>query len=59
MEEIYIALFDIALFIFIAEIFKTQFRKINLPDLVSEIITGMIIGPYAIGKLINNFWVFN
>ncbi|BAB65736.1 cation:proton antiporter [Sulfurisphaera tokodaii] len=59
MEEIYIALFDIALFIFIAEFFKTQLRKIDLPDLVSELIAGMIIGPYAVGGLINDILGFH
>lgn len=54
MNEIFIALFDIALFIFVAEMIKSIFDKFNLPYIVGEIVAGMLVGPYSLGLLVNN-----
>ncbi|WP_338598849.1 cation:proton antiporter [Sulfolobus tengchongensis] len=53
MEEALIALFDISLFILVAETIRSLLSKYNLPGLVGEILTGIAIGPYALGYVIN------
>ncbi|TRM92165.1 sodium:proton antiporter [Sulfolobus sp. A20-N-G8] len=53
MNEIVVSLFDVSLFILVAEIIRSFLAKYNLPYLVGEIIAGMIIGPYAMGMIIN------
>ncbi|MCI2415346.1 MAG: cation:proton antiporter [Candidatus Aramenus sp.] len=54
MEQDIVSLFDISLFIFVAEAVKSLLAKYNLPYIVGEIVAGMLIGPYALGYLVNS-----
>lgn len=53
MEPIILALFDVSVFILLAEILSSLVQKYSLPKLVGELLAGMIIGPYALGSLLN------
>jgi len=54
MDQIYVALFDVSLFILIAEAVRSFLAKFNIPGLVGEILAGIAISPYAFGYLIND-----
>ncbi|MDT7862529.1 MAG: cation:proton antiporter [Saccharolobus sp.] len=54
MDQIYVALFDVSLFILIAEAVRSFLVKFNIPGLVGEILAGIAISPYAFGYLIND-----
>lgn len=54
MDQIYVALFDVSLFILIAEAVRSFLAKFNIPGLVGEILAGIAISPYAFGYLINS-----
>ena len=53
MDPIILALFDVSVFILLAEILSSLVQKYSLPKLVGELLAGMIIGPYALGSLLN------
>jgi Kef-type K+ transport systems, membrane components len=53
VEPIILALFDVSVFILLAEILSSLVQKYSLPKLVGELLAGMIIGPYALGSLLN------
>ncbi|MCQ4345605.1 MAG: cation:proton antiporter [Sulfolobaceae archaeon] len=53
MDPIILALFDVSVFILLAEILRSLVQKYSLPKLVGELLAGMIIGPYALGSLLN------
>ncbi|MCY0858859.1 MAG: cation:proton antiporter [Sulfolobaceae archaeon] len=58
MNEELISLFDVSLFIFVAEVIRSFLAKYNLPNIVGELVAGMIIGPYALGNIINSLLGF-
>ena len=43
--------FELALILFAARIGGRLFEKMNFPDVLGEIIAGVIIGPYCLGKI--------
>jgi len=53
VDPIILALFDVSVFILLAEILRSLVQKYSLPNLVGELLAGMIIGPYALGSLLN------
>ncbi|MEM4042636.1 MAG: cation:proton antiporter [Saccharolobus sp.] len=53
-QQIYIALFDISLFILVAQVISSFLIKYHIPALIGQLLAGIIIGPYAIGQIINN-----
>lgn len=58
MEETYLSLFDVAVFIFLAETIRTALQRRNIPSIIGELIAGIIIGPYALGGLLNGLLGF-
>ncbi len=50
MEHIPIVIFQLSIIIIFAKIFGELFQRfLNLPSVLGELITGLIIGPYALG----------
>ncbi|AAK41390.1 cation:proton antiporter [Saccharolobus solfataricus] len=58
MNPIILALFDVSIFILLAEILSSLVQKYGLPKLIGELLAGMIIGPYALGSLLNQLLGF-
>ncbi len=59
MNPIILALFDVSIFILLAEILSSLVQKHSLPKLIGELLAGMIIGPYALGSLLNQLVGFS
>lgn len=53
MNPIILALFDVSIFVLLAEILGSLAQKYGLPRLIGELSSGMLIGPYALGSLLN------
>jgi Kef-type K+ transport system membrane component KefB len=53
VDPIILALFDVSIFILLAEALRSLAQKYSLPKLIGELSAGMIIGPYALGSLLN------
>jgi Kef-type K+ transport system membrane component KefB len=53
VDPIILALFDVSVFVLLAEILRSLVQKYSLPKLVGDLLAGMIIGPYALGSLLN------
>ena len=52
MEHIPIIIFQLSIIIIFAKIFGELFQRfLNLPSVLGELITGLIIGPYALGGI--------
>ncbi len=53
INEVYLALLEISLMLFVAEAFKGLASRYGLTEVVGELIAGVVIGPYMLGGLIN------
>ncbi|MEM0321073.1 MAG: cation:proton antiporter [Thermoprotei archaeon] len=59
LEEVFIALFNVSLFIFAAELVNSALSKYSIPALVGEILIGIVIGPFALGYVLNTVLGFH
>lgn len=53
-SEYFYVLLEISIILFLAEMIRSSLAKFNLPSLVGEVLTGLIISPYAIGGFLNS-----
>jgi Kef-type K+ transport systems, membrane components len=53
-DEIYLALLEIFILVTAAQSIKIVMGKARIPSLFGELLTGLILGPYALGTIINS-----
>ncbi|MEM0169671.1 MAG: cation:proton antiporter, partial [Metallosphaera sp.] len=54
-DQVYLALLEIFLLITVAQGLKISSNKARIPPLIMELITGLVLSPFALGEVINAF----
>jgi len=58
-EQVILALLEISVFAFLAETMRGAVKRLGIPNVVGEIVAGMILGPYALGGVLDYITGYN